>query len=83
MPDGHPIKEAIRKIIQDEIAAIIQASGVSPPVGGVVSEINDDGTIQVNTQDGQTLQVVGTPIVRVKGEQVIVITSQDNTQVAI
>lgn len=83
MPDGNPIKEAIRKLIQDEIAAIIQASGVSPPIEGVVKDINDDGTIQVNTTDGQTLQMVGTPIVRVKGEKVIVVTSQDNTQVAI
>lgn len=83
MPDGNPIKEAIRKIIQDEIAAIIRASGVTPPIGGVVAAVNPDGTLQVNTQDGQVLQTVGTPIVRVKGEQVIVVTSQDNTQVAI
>ena len=83
MPDGDPFKEAVRRIIKDEIAKLQQViTGAQGNVQGTVSAINDDGTVDVDTIDG-TLQEVGTPIVRTLGEQVIVVTSLEGMQVAL
>lgn len=82
MPDGNPIKEAVRALIRQEIASLIQNSGQNPPLQGIVSAVNADGTLSVSTAAG-SLQNVGTPIVRTVGEQVIVVTSQEGTQVAL
>lgn len=82
MPDGNPIKEAVRSLIRQEIAALIQNSGQQPPLQGIVSLVNADGTVNVDTAAG-SLQGVGTPIVRTVGEQVIVVTSQEGTKVAL
>lgn len=82
MPDGNPIKEAVRTLIRQEIAALIQNSGQNPPLQGIVSAVNSDGTLSVSTSAGD-LQNVGTPIVRTVGEQVIVVTSQEGVQVAL
>ena len=82
MPDGNPIKEAVRALIRQEIAALIQNSGGQPPLQGIVSAVNADGTLSVSSAAGD-LQNVGTPIVRTVGEQVIVVTSQEGTQVAL
>jgi hypothetical protein len=83
MPDGHPIKEAIRTLIRQEIAAI-QSSSLSQQnnVQGIVSAVNADGTVNVETPSG-SYQSVGTPIVRTIGEQVIVVTSQEGIRVAL
>jgi hypothetical protein len=83
VPDGNAIKEAIRTLIQQELAALQAANlGQQSNLVGVVSQVNTDGTVNVDTASG-TYQGVGTPIVRVLGEKVIVVTSQEGTRVAL
>jgi hypothetical protein len=84
MPDGDPIKEAIRTMIQQELANLMSAStaGQSGNTQGTISAVNADGTVNVETQVG-SLQSVGTPVVRTIGEQVVVVTSQEGAMVAI
>lgn len=84
MPDGDPLKEAIRAIIQQELANLQSntPAASASQLKGVVAAINDDGTVNVNTAGG-ILSSVSTPVRRVIGDQVVVVTSVEGAQVAV
>ena len=75
------LKDAIRKIIQDEIANYQSQTQNTDPEPGTVTSVNSDGT--VNVQGESTLYPnVGASVVFTEGAQVIMIVA-DGKRVAV
>lgn len=83
MPAASPLREALKKIVQEVVDENAnQNAGNLQPSYGVVININNDGSVDVQT-DSQTFFSVGYPDPNVViGTQVIVVTG-DGIQTAI
>lgn len=81
MAQGSKLRDIIKGIVKETIEEMQNETNNADPESGVISAVNDDGTVTVSTQSG-FYQSVGTPTVRTLGEQVVVITA-DGQKVAI
>lgn len=80
--EGSPLRTAIKALIAQVIADLAQQTPSAVPEEGVVSALNSDGSVTVQTSSN-VYGTVGTPIVLTIGAQVIVFTSSDGRRVAI
>lgn len=77
------LKRAIEKLIADTHKTLQASTGGNPPEAGVVTAINTDGTVEVQTKSS-LFHGVGNPSPNItKGAQVLVITSLEGTKTVI
>ena len=81
MAQGSKLRDLVKQIAQEVIAEMQNDTNNADPIAGVISAVNDDGTVAVSTANG-IFQSVGTPTVRTLGEQVVVVTA-DGQKVAL
>lgn len=78
---SNPLQQAVVKIVRDEIARMANVEGNAFNEQGVVIGTNDDGTVTVQTSSG-VYNNCGTPVLRVQGEQVLLVTA-NGTKIAL
>ncbi len=81
MAEGSRLRTAVQRLVREELKKIQQISDSPDAEIGTISSVNDDGTVSVDTASGSH-QNVGTPVSRVMGQQVTVI-SADGQKVAV
>lgn len=81
MPEGSPLRQAVKQLILDTLQEYSIVQQQNDNEQGTVASVNDDGSVNVATQSG-LYQNVGTPVQRVVGESVVVVTA-DGVRVAI
>lgn len=75
------LREAFKRLVQETIAENNQLTANSDPEEGVVTLLNDNGTVNVQTSTNSYIGV-GTPVFSTLGSQVLVVTA-DGRRIAI
>jgi hypothetical protein len=82
MPKSSPIRQRIAEIVKEVLAEIQQTTVNTDPEYGTVTQINDDGTVNVQTSSGSNYPNIGAATTMTVGTQVVVITA-DGAKVAV
>lgn len=77
----HQLRQAIIDIVDEVLQERLVVSQQQGSESGTVAQMNDDGTVLVQTASGLLISC-GTPRVRAQGEQVVVITA-DSVRIAL
>lgn len=80
MPESSKLYQAVRALVLRTIAEAQQQTQSPDPESGVVTSVNSDGTVNVQTTTALYTNV-GTPVILVQGQQVVVIAA-DGVRVA-
>lgn len=82
MAAGSPLRKRIAEIVQEVLDEMKQTTVNSDPEYGSITQVNSDGTVNVQTTSGSNYINVGAATNMTVGTQVVVITA-DGSKVAI